>query len=422
MEKVVIVGAGASGIMAALELASVAEVIIIEKKEKIGKKLSITGKGRCNITFNGDFEYFNSHILENGKFMYSSFNLFSNEKLVEFVNKLGVRTKLERGNRIFLESDDASELVDSFKVELKKRKVKVMHNSKVENVEKMPDGRFKINIEGKESILADRCIIATGGKSYPATGSEGDGYKIAESFGHSVSEIRPGLVGIKLISPSLKDMQGLTLKNVKICVKEEKNVIYEEFGEMLFTHFGVSGPVVLSASSKLSRQKDLEDKFKNGKITFSIDLKPVLTSDMLDRRICSDFKKYNNKEFKNSLFDLLPKKIISEVIKASKIDEKRKVNEITKEERGRLVKTIKNVEYVVSGLMPVETGIVTVGGINLKQINPKTLESKIVPNLYFIGEILDLDAYTGGFNLQIAFSTGYACGHYIKESIQMKNM
>ncbi len=412
-EKVVIIGAGAAGCMAAIMASDKYDVTIIEKKEKIGKKLSITGKGRCNITFDGDFEYLKSNILENGKFMYSSFNLFDNMKLIEFIEKLGVKVKLERGNRYFLDSDNASELVEALKKKLKKKNIKVIYNAKVESVKKNKEDKFEINIKDKECILADKCVIATGGKSYPATGSEGDGYNIAKSFGHKVSKIKPALVGIMTEDNGCKSMQGLTLKNVCLRVLDNKKEIFNAFGEMLFTHFGVSGPIVLSASSKITRIENLDKKLKNGDIVLSIDLKPALSIEVLDKRICRDFIKYNNKEFKNSLNELFPKSMIKEVIKRSNIDENKKVCEITKKEREYLGYVIKNFDITAENLMPIETGIVTSGGVVLKEINPKTLESKIINNLYFVGEVLDLDAYTGGFNLQIAFSTGYACGYYM---------
>lgn len=413
LEKVVIIGAGPAGCIAALVASSKYDVVIVEKNESIGKKLGITGKGRCNITFEGDFEYFKNNILENGKFMYSSYNLFNNAKLIQFINDLGVGVKLERGNRYFLESDDAMELVYSLKNELKRKNVKVIYNSKVYNIEKSLARGFRIDIENKESIYADKCVIATGGKSYPATGSEGDGYTLAKNLGHNVTCIRPALVGIKSNDKLCSFMQGLTLKNVNLRVLDSNKEIISLFGEMLFTHFGLSGPLSLSASSKITRIDNLEEKIKENQIMISIDLKPALNDQILDKRICRDFLKYNNKELKNSLYDLLPKSIIPCVIQKSNLDPSKKVNEITKLERKSLVMAIKNFDILVSGLMPVQTGIVTAGGIDLKQINPKTMESKLVPNLYFIGEVIDIDAYTGGFNLQIAFSTGYCCGYYM---------
>ena len=412
MEEVVIIGGGPAGIMAGIEASKKYKVTIVEKKEKLGLKLRITGKGRCNITFKGDRDYFFSHVIENSKFMYSIFNMFDNNDLVNFVNSLGVQTKEERGNRIFLKSDDANELAIALEKHLKKLNISVMYNSIVESVEKSND-KFIILLSNGKKIEAKKCIIATGGKSYPATGSTGDGYLLAKKLGHTVSDIRPGLVGLKSNDSICKTLQGLTLKNVKIKLYNGEKEIYTDFGEMMFSHFGVTGPTILSSSSKLVREKDYILSLKENNIILEIDLKPALSEDMLYSRICRDLEKYNNKELKNSLSELLPKKLIPIVISKAKLDENKKSNSITKEERIALMNTLKHFRLIIFNLMPIETGIVTVGGINLKEINPKNLESKIVSNLYFVGEVLDLDAYTGGFNLQIAFSTGYVCGHLL---------
>ena len=301
--KIAVIGAGAAGCIAAIKASEGAEVIILEKKDSIGNKLKITGKGRCNLTFKGDFEYFQKNILENGKFMYSSFNLFSNENLIEFVNKLGVKTKEERGNRIFLENDNALELVLAVKQKLKKSNVKIEYNFDVKSVEKFEE-KFIITSKENKIIEVDKCIIATGGKSYPGTGSTGDGYKIAEKSGHTINQIKPGLVRIKSSDVMCKNMQGLTLKNVKLIVTDNDKVIFEDFGEMMFSHFGITGPIVLSASSKITRIKELESKIKKSEIKIYLDLKPALTEEVLDKRICRDFEKYINKEFKNSLSEL----------------------------------------------------------------------------------------------------------------------
>lgn len=409
MEEVVIIGAGPAGIMAAIEASKKYKVTILEKEDKLGKKLRITGKGRCNITFKGDRDYFFNHVVENAKFMYSSFNMFNNEDLVKYVNSIFVETKEERGNRIFLKSDDANQLAMALEKELKKHNVKVLYNSKVENVEKINE-KFIIILSNGKKIEADKCIVATGGKSYPATGSTGDGYKIAKKFEHDVKEIRPGLVGLKSSDSICKKMQGLTLKNVRIKVYNNEKVIYSDFGEMMFSHFGVTGPIILSSSSKIVREKDYIECLKKKNIMLEIDLKPALSEEKLYSRICRDLEKYNNKEIKNSLNELLPKKLIPVVISKANLDENKKSNSVTKEERNELMNTLKHFSIVINDVMPVETGIVTVGGINLKEINPRTFESKKISNLYFIGEVLDIDAYTGGFNLQIAFSTGYSCG------------
>lgn len=337
--------------------------------------------------------------------MYSSFNNFTNLDLIEYLKSLNVKVKLERGNRYFLDSDNANELVESFKKELRKYNVKVLYNSIVNDII-VKNGIIESVLVNDKIIKCDRCIICTGGKSYPSTGSTGDGYVIAEKLGHKIVDIKQGLVGLKSIDKVCKELQGLNLKNVKVTVYDENKLIYNDFGELLFTHFGLSGPTVLSSSSVINRIDNLKTKLKDNKIYISIDLKPALDKLTLDKRICRDFEKYNNKEFKNSLNDLLPKKLIPVIIKKSGIDENKKVNQITKEERNNLINLIKDFKIYINDLMSIETAIVTCGGVDTKEINPKTLESKIIKGLYFAGEIIDIDAFTGGFNLQIAFSTG----------------
>ena len=418
MSKVVIIGGGPAGCMASITASKNGnDVILLEKNEKIGKKLAITGKGRCNVTYEGDNEDFLNHVVNNSKFLISSINAFNNKDLLEFLKEIDVKTKLERGNRIFLKSDNALELCQKLKNEMNKQKVKVINNAAVKKVTLSDNNKFRIETLDGRKITADVCVIATGGKSYPATGSTGDGYSIAKSLGHSINEIKAALVPMKCYEvDECRSMQGLTLRNVSIKVYDldkPKKPIYEDFGEMLFTHFGITGPIVLSASSKINGVKNLDEKLKQKKIKFVIDLKPALSNDVLYKRIGRDFEKYANKEFKNSLNDLLPKSIIPIVISRSKIDSDKKVNQITKEEKQNLVKAIKEFEFNIQSLMNVETGIVTAGGINPKEIDPKTMQSKIVNNLYFAGEVIDVDAYTGGYNLQIAFSTGYVAGSNI---------
>ena len=418
MSKVVIIGGGPAGCMASIMASKNGnDVILLEKNEKIGKKLAITGKGRCNVTYEGDNEDFLNNVVNNSKFLISSINAFNNKDLLEFLKEIDVKTKLERGNRIFLKSDNALELCQKLKNEMKKQNVKVINNAAVKKVTLSDNNKFKIETLDGRKITADVCVIATGGKSYPATGSTGDGYSIAKSLGHSINEIKAALVPMKCYElDECRNMQGLTLRNVSIKVYDldkPKKPIYEDFGEMLFTHFGITGPIVLSASSKINGVKNLDEKLKQKKIKFVIDLKPALSNDVLYKRIGRDFEKYANKEFKNSLNDLLPKSIIPVVISRSKIDSDKKVNQITKEEKQNLVKAIKEFEFNIQSLMNVETGIVTAGGINPKEIDPKTMQSKIVNNLYFAGEVIDVDAYTGGYNLQIAFSTGYVAGSNI---------
>ena len=388
-------------------------VIILEKMGSIGNKLLITGKGRCNITNSASMDEFFKNIPGNSKFLYSAFNNFTNRDIIDFLEENGVETKVERGGRVFPVSDKSTDVLNAFKRVLKKLNVEILYNSKVEKILVKNEEAIGVELDGGKKILGDKIILATGGKSYPITGSTGDGYKIAKEVGHTVTKIMPALVPLTCKNESLKlcqDMQGLSLKNVSLKIECENKVIYEEFGEMLFTHFGISGPIVLSASSLLIRVKEIEKLLKNGLVKAYIDLKPALSSEKLDERILRDFSGTKNKAFKNSLNDLLPQKMIEPLITLSEINPEKKVNEITKEERKRLVKILKGMELVISGFRPIDEAIITAGGINLKEINPKTMESKIVKNLYFAGEVIDVDALTGGFNLQIAYSTGFTAG------------
>mgnify|MGYP002548845896 FL=1 len=389
------------------------EVTILEKMENIGKKLLITGKGRCNITNSADMEEFMKNIPENSKFLYSSFNKYTNQDIVSFLKKQGVETKVERGGRIFPVSDKAQDVLEAFKRRLKELKVHIRTNFEVAKI-LTEDGNVT-GIEGKngEKILADKVILATGGKSYPVTGSTGDGYRMAKMLGHTVTELKPSLVPLTTSGNSrilCQQMQGLSLKNVAIKIKNENKIIYEDFGEMLFTHYGVSGPVILSASAILIRYKNIDELLKENKIKLYIDLKPALDEEKLDNRILRDFEELKNKQFKNSLDKLLPRKMIEPIITLIGISPEKRINEITKEERRKIVKVLKNFELTISGFRSIEEAIVTKGGISIKEINPKTMESKIINGLYFAGEIIDLDAFTGGFNLQIAWSTGYSAG------------
>lgn len=418
--KVAIIGGGPAGMLAAISSAQNGnDVTILEKMEMLGKKLLITGKGRCNITSSLPIDEFIKNIPGNGMFMFSSFNNFTNEDILSLLKQEGVETKVERGNRVFPVSDSSKDVQKALIHILKKLNIKVITNAKVERIlvkEKVVCG-VKAVINGKESeIFADKVILASGGKSYPGTGSTGDGYKLAQEVGHTITKIRASLVPLTVHDGKdlkiCKSMQGLSLKNVSIKLKDisKNKVIYEDFGEMLFTHFGVSGPTILSSSAHLLRYKNVEELLKNKKIILSVDLKPALSEEKLDERILRDFNEEKNRDYKNSLDKLLPKKMIDTIIELSGINPNKKVNEITKKERLGLVHLLKNLEISISGFRPIEEAIVTSGGINVKEINPKTMESKLVKGLYFAGEVIDIDAYTGGFNLQIAYSTGYTAG------------
>lgn len=412
--KVIIIGGGPAGIISAISSARNGNnVILIEKNNSLGKKLLITGKGRCNITSSININDFIKNIPGNGKFLYSAFQNFTNIDIINLIEKNGVKVKEERGNRIFPITDNSKDVLKSFEKELNKYKnIKIKLNTKVKEVLEENREVKGVLLESGEKLFASKVIIATGGKSYPITGSTGDGYKMASKLGHTVEKIRGSLVPLTADKVLCQSMQGLSLRNVKIQIKDiEKNKkIYEDFGEMLFTHFGVSGPIILSASAHLLRYKNIDKLLKENKIKLTIDLKPALSYEELDKRVLRDFEIFKNKEFKNSLFELLPKKIINPIINLSNINENKKVNEITKEERKILVNLIKSLEINIDGFRPVEEAIVTAGGISIKEINPKTMESKLIKGLYFAGEIIDVDAYTGGFNLQIAYSTGYTAG------------
>ena len=414
MSTVLIIGGGAAGMMAAITSAEQGNnVTILEKMDSLGKKLLITGKGRCNITNSAEMAEFMNNIPENSKFLYSAFNSFNNQDIIDFLNKQGVATKVERGGRVFPVSDKAQDVLDAFLKRLKQLNVKIITNFEVTKI--LTEHSNAIGVQGKnnEKILADKIILTTGGKSYPITGSTGDGYKLAQEVGHTVTSIKPSLVPLTCSGKSkelCQQMQGLSLRNVAIKVKSEYKVIYQDFGEMLFTHYGLSGPIILSSSAILIRYKNIDELLKQNKIKISIDLKPALDEEKLDSRILRDFEELKNKQFKNGLDKLLPRKMIEPLIQLIGINPEKRINEITKEERRNIVKTLKNLELTVNGFRPIEEAIITSGGISIKEINPKTMESKIIKGLYFAGEIIDLDAFTGGFNLQIAWSTGYVAG------------
>ena len=422
----IVIGGGPAGMMAALQAAKMGDqVTLLEKMPSLGRKLLITGKGRCNITSSLPMEEFIANVPGNGMFLYSSFQQFTNKDMINLLEQEGLQVKEERGHRIFPITDQAKDVLNIFLRLLKKYKVMIKTNAKVEKLITKEGKAIGVqclfcdeNCDGKEQILeSDKIILATGGKSYPITGSTGDGYQLAEQAGHTITKIKPSLVPLTTCGQSLKlckKMQGLSLKNVNIQLKDKlkKKTIYEDFGEMLFTHWGVSGPTILSASAHLLRYPKIEELLQNHQIYLKIDLKPALTEEKLEERVLRDFAKFKNKEFKNSLDELLPKKMIEPIIEITKIEPDKKVNTITKQERLRLVELLKNLELEINGFRPIEEAIITSGGISIKEINPKTMESKIVEGLYFAGEVIDVDAYTGGFNLQIAYSTGYAAGSH----------
>lgn len=424
--KVIVVGGGPAGMMAAITSAEHQnEVTLIEKKERLGRKLLITGKGRCNITSSLPMEEWINNIPGNGKFLYSCMQEFTNQDIIEFLKKQGLLVKEERGNRIFPVTDRSQDVLTCFEKRLKQVKVRCLKNETVQeilihkttNTAKEEKGEKEIEVVGiktnKQTLKADKVILATGGKSYPLTGSTGDGYRLAKQLGHTITSLKPSLVPLEVEEKEeIKQLQGLSLKNVKVHFIDEtrQKQIDEDFGEMIFTHFGVSGPTILSESAHLARAKAIEQKMQEKKIKLQIDLKPALSEEKLEERILRDFNSEKNKQYKNSLDHLLPQKLIPIIIQRSKISPEKKVNEITKQERKNLVKTLKTLTFTIKKFRPIEEAIITSGGISIKEINPKTMESKKVKGLYFAGEIIDVDAYTGGFNLQIAYSTGYVAG------------
>lgn len=408
MSSVLIIGGGAAGMMAAIAAGyNGNEVHLFEKNDRLGKKIFITGKGRCNITNASSIENHFSNIIYNEKFLYSAYNNFSSEDICNMIESTGVETKIERGNRVFPLSDKSSDVIWALDKMMKDIGVNVHLKSEITKIENSNNKVILID-KHNNKFTGDKCIVATGGMSYETTGSTGDGYKFAEKMGHTVSKTYPSLVPFNIKEEMCKRLQGLSLKNIKLTITDEKGKVYfQEQGEMLFTHFGISGPLVLSASCYIC------DKFKEHDFYAYIDLKPALDKETLDKRILKDFNENINKNFNNSLDKLLPKKMIEPIIELCNIDPYKKVNEITKEEREILVENIKNIPLTISGTRGFNEAIITRGGISVKDINPKTMESKIVPNMYFVGEVLDLDAKTGGYNLQIAWSTGYLAGSSI---------
>ena len=411
MKSVIVIGGGAAGMISAIFAAKNGDnVTIIEKMNSCGKKLLITGKGRCNITNSTDLNGFIENTPTNSKFIYGAFNNFNNNDIIKLLEDEGVKTKIERGGRVFPVSDKSKDVLDALLRILKRLNVKILKNMEVKEINTKEKQVESVKLLNGNTIKCDKVILATGGKSYPVTGSNGDGYRIAKQLGHTITNIKPSLIPLTSSDNICKNLQGLSLKNVSIKLKNKEKIIYQDFGEMIFTHFGVSGPIILSASSYLIRYKNIEELLKSKNISLEIDLKPALSEEKLNQRILRDFDETKNKEFKNSLDKLLPQKIIPIIISKTNINPYKKVNEITKKERQTLIKTLKKLEINITGVRPIEEAIITSGGVNVKEINPKTMESKLVKGLFFAGEIIDVDCLTGGFNLQIAWSTGYAAG------------
>ena len=406
MSNVIVVGGGAAGMMAAIFAARNGQnVTLLEKNEKLGKKIFITGKGRCNITNASEIEDLFSAVISNPKFLYSGFYSFTNDQVIHFFEELGVATKIERGNRVFPVSDHSSDVIAALAREMQHLKVKVQLHCEVKELLINNEREIKgVRLANGKKMTADAVVVATGGISYPSTGSTGDGYRFARNCGHKVTELFPSLVPMEVKEWYAKELQGLSLKNIEIHITDGKKKLYDESGEMLFTHYGVTGPVILSASSIVG--KTLEKK----ELVLHIDLKPALTEEQLDKRLLREFEANHNKQFKNAIDSLLPAKLRPVIIELSGIEEEKKVHEITKEERLNLLRLIKDFHMTLTGLRGYNEAIITKGGISVKEIDPGTMESKLIKNLYFAGEVLDLDAVTGGYNLQIAWSTGYLAG------------
>lgn len=409
--ELLIVGAGAAGMMAAIAAAkngiSGEQILVLERNEKPGKKIYITGKGRCNLTNACEVEELFRNIPKNAKFLYSAFYTFTNAQVIDFFESAGMKTKVERGNRVFPVSDHASDVIGALKRMMDRSRIQVVYHAKAQRLERLADGRYRISLADGHSYEAKRVLLAAGGRSYPTTGSDGSGYELARMLGHTVTAQRPSLVPFNVSDEDIKALQGLAPKNVRVKITDpgkNNKVIYDEFGEMLFTHFGVSGPLMLTASAVVN------DAIQKGPLTLHLDWKPALSGEQLDKRLLREFEENKKKQFKNSLTGLAPAKLLPVLIARSGIPEEKKVNEITREERAALIACLKDFTMTLSALRGFEEAIITRGGISLKEVNPSTMESKLLPGLYFAGEILDLDAFTGGFNLQIAWSTGYLAG------------
>ena len=414
MSHVIVVGGGAAGMFAAIAAAKNGhQVTLYEKNEKLGKKIFITGKGRCNITNAADMEELFDAVVTNSKFLYSSFYGYTNQNVIDFFEDAGVPVKIESGNRVFPISDHSSDVIRALEREMKKVGVKVCLNTEVKSVE-AEKGKFnKVVLKDTTTQTADACIVATGGLSYRSTGSTGDGFRFAENVGHKVTQCFPSLVPMETKEPWICELQGLSLRNVEAKILDGKKELYKDFGEMLFTHFGVSGPLIISASSYVGK-KFMDKNGQKKELTLEIDLKPALTEEQLDQRVLRDFEENHNRQFKNAITKLFPTKLIPVMLELGGIDPEKKVNSIEKEERKQFVHLIKHFRMTLTGLRDYPEAIITKGGVNVKEIDPGTMESKLVKGLFFAGEVLDLDALTGGFNLQIAWSTGYAAGNAIQ--------
>ena len=402
--SIVVVGGGAAGLMAAAAAAQAgANVLLLERDEKLGKKLYITGKGRCNVTNACDTQDLFGQILRNAKFMYSAIYTFDNFRVMDFFEQNGTPLKTERGGRVFPVSDHASDIIRALSNALERGQVNVRLHTRAASVSKQADG-FVVKDTKGASFAADKVILATGGLSYPSTGSTGDGYGFAQHFGHTIQTLNPSLTALVAKESYIKELQGLSLKNVRARIFDGAKLVYDDFGEMLFTHFGVSGPLMLSASAVVN------DRLLSRHLQLFIDLKPALTIEQLDQRILRDFEKFKNKQFKNALGALLPLRLIPVAVALSQVDAERKVHEITKEERKSLLQVLKNFPATLTGFRDFKEAIITRGGVHVKEIDPSTMESKLVKGLYFAGEMLDVDALTGGYNLQAAWSSGYLAG------------
>lgn len=405
MSKILVIGGGAAGMAAAIFAARNGnEVHLYEKNEKLGKKIYITGKGRCNVTNASDMDTLFASVMSNPKFLYSSFYSFTNEQVMDLFEELGVALKVERGNRVFPVSDHSSDIIFALQREMQRQGVEICLHTEVKELLVEEDVWKGLLLKNGKKVYGDACIVATGGISYQSTGSTGDGYRFAKHAGHKVTELLPALVPMEVKEWYAKELQGLSLRNVTATIYDGKKKVYEDFGEMLFTHFGVSGPLIISASSMIGK------KLQKNPLTLSIDLKPALTKEQLDQRVLRDFEENRNKLFKNAIDKLFPAKLKPIMIELSGIPEEKKVNEISREERQRFVGLIKDFRMTLTSLRGYNEAIITKGGVSTKEVDPGTMESKLVKNLYFAGEVLDLDALTGGYNLQIAWSTGYLAG------------